>query len=101
MDTLLNADLQSAIYLFGYNLLIKTGISNQMAHAINSLLLLGLLFMLLYVVDLFIRKLLRSLVVKIVRKIKTIPYAPNSANYCKTNITFNFHGLPKVDQLHS
>ena len=71
MDTLLNADLQSAIYLFGYNLLIKTGISNQMAHAINSLLLLGLLFILLYVVDLFIRKLLRSIVIKIVRKSKT------------------------------
>lgn len=71
MDTLLDVDLQSAIYSFGYHLLMKAGLSSQIAHSLNSIILLGLLFVLLYMVDLFIRKLLRIAVIKIVRRSKT------------------------------
>src|SRR5690606_6800137 len=70
MDTLLDVDLQSDIYSFVYHLLMKAGLSSQIAHSLNSIILLGLLFVLLYMVDLFIRKLLRITVIKIVRRSK-------------------------------
>lgn len=68
---ILDHQLQSSIYTIGYDMFLKMGISSELAHYLNAVLLLSLLFALLYLVDISLRKLLRVLVIKIVRQSKT------------------------------
>src|SRR5690606_18340009 len=68
---ILDHQLQSSIYTVGYDMFLKMGISSELAHYLNAVLLLSLLFALLYLVDISLRKLWRVLVIKIVRQSKT------------------------------
>ena len=67
----LNTPPQSTIYSFGHQWLVKTGLSAENAHFLNAILLLLLFGLLLCVVDIFLRKIVRAIVIKAVRKSKT------------------------------
>lgn len=68
---MLKSRLQSEVYSWLFEKLLSTGLSEKFAHAINSVLLLILLAILLYVADIFLRKFFLLFVLKAVRKTRT------------------------------
>jgi len=71
MDDILDIQTQSNIYAWFFEKLLKFGISDKLAHSINSIVLLILLALLLYVVDYLFRWIVRKVVRKAVKKTKT------------------------------
>lgn len=67
----LNNNLQSTIYSFGYNLLKETGLNNQASHYINTILLLLVFCVVLYFIDFVLRRILMLLLIKTIRRSKT------------------------------
>lgn len=67
----LNDQIQSAIYSFGYNLLKNAGFNSVASHYINSILLLVVFVALLYFIDFLLRKMLMLLLIKTIRRSKT------------------------------
>src|SRR5690606_40991771 len=63
--------LQSAIYSFGYNLLIQFGLNSQAAHYINTIALLIVFFVLLYFIAFVLRRILMLVLIKTIRRSKT------------------------------
>lgn len=68
---MLKSRLRSEVYSWLFEKLISTGLSEKVAHAINSVLLLILLAILLYVADIFLRKFFLLFALKAVRKTRT------------------------------
>lgn len=66
-----NMQKQSAVYNWLIKKLLNLGISEQIAHSINSVLLMIVLGIILYIIDLLFRKVLLLLVIKTVKKTKT------------------------------
>src|SRR5690606_26901704 len=67
----LHEQLQSAIYSFGYNLLIQFGLNSQAAHYINTIALLLVFFVLLYFTAFVLRRILMLVLIKTIRRSKT------------------------------
>ncbi len=67
----LHEQLQSAIYSFGYNLLIQFGLNSQAAHYINTIALLIVFFVLLYFIAFVLRRILMLVLIKTIRRSKT------------------------------
>lgn len=67
----LNDHIQSAIYSFGYNILKNAGLGSEVAHYLNSVLLLVVFIAVLYFTDFVLRKILLLLLIKSIRKSKT------------------------------
>ena len=63
--------IQSQIYTYGLNILESIGLSSQIAHVLNSVILLLLLSGILYIVDYVLRKILMLVLIKTIRKSKT------------------------------
>lgn len=71
MVDIINDEFQSEIYAYGLKLLSSIGLNSEMAHVMNSLLLLIFLAITLYVLDFILRKILMLLLIKTIRKSKT------------------------------
>lgn len=71
MVDIINDEFQSEIYAYGLKLLSSIGFNSEMAHVMNSLLLLIFLAITLYVLDFILRKILMLLLIKTIRKSKT------------------------------
>ncbi len=67
----LNEQLQSTIYSFGYNLLKESGLNSQASHYINTILLLLVFFVLLYFIAFVLRRILMLVLIKTIRRSKT------------------------------
>jgi miniconductance mechanosensitive channel len=67
----LNEQLQSTIYSFGYNLLRQSGLSSQASHYINTISLLIVFFVLLYFIAFVLRRILMLILIKTIRRSKT------------------------------
>lgn len=69
--TILNDQLQSTIYSFGYNLLTETGLNSITSHSINTLVLLIVFFVFLYFIAFVLRRILILILIKTIRRSKT------------------------------
>lgn len=67
----LNEQLQSTIYSFGYNLLKEAGLNSQASHYINTILLIMVFFIALYIIDYILRRILMLVLIKTIRRSKT------------------------------
>lgn len=70
MDTK-NIQMQSEVYKWVFEKLLNLGLSEEMAHAVNSILLIIFLAIILYVVDYVSHWILRTIIIRAVRKTKT------------------------------
>lgn len=70
MDIIDN-NLQSQIYAYGLQFIETLGFSTNMAHVLNSLILLLLLALILYAIDFLLRKILMLVLIKTIRRSKT------------------------------
>lgn len=68
---LINDEFQSQIYAFGIEILESIGLSENLAHILNSLILLIFLALLLFGIDFLLRKILMLLLIKNIRRSKT------------------------------
>lgn len=66
-----NIQVQSEIYTWLFEKLLNSGLSEKAAHSVNSVLLIIFLAIVLYVVDYLSRWILRSIIIRAVRKTKT------------------------------
>ncbi|MDD3772919.1 MAG: mechanosensitive ion channel [Weeksellaceae bacterium] len=66
-----NIQVQSEVYTWLFEKLLNSGLSEKMAHSVNSVLVIIFLAIVLYVVDYVSRWILRSIIVRAVRKTKT------------------------------
>ncbi len=66
-----NIEMQSEVYSWLFEKLLNVGLSEKMAHSINSILLLIAVGILLYAVDFLFRKILLLSLIKTIRKTKT------------------------------
>lgn len=62
---------QSEIYAYGINVLTHFGITTEVAHILNSVILLLIFTIILYIVDFLLRRILMLLLIKSIRKTKT------------------------------
>jgi len=63
--------IQSQIYSYGIKIFESLGLDTDFAHVLNSIILLFLLAIILYIVDFLLRKILMLLLIKTIRKSKT------------------------------
>ncbi|MBA5793610.1 mechanosensitive ion channel [Flavobacterium sp. xlx-214] len=68
---LIDDQLQSQIYAYGLTFFKSLGIKTQVAHVLNSVILLLLLTVVLYAIDYILRRILMLLMIKTIRKSKT------------------------------
>ena len=68
---LIDDQLQSQIYAYGLTFFQSLGIKTQVAHVLNSVILLLLLTAILYAIDYILRRILMLLMIKTIRKSKT------------------------------
>jgi len=68
---MLKTEIQSEVYGWLFEKLLSTGLSEKVVHSINSVLLLIVLGVLLYVVDILLRKIFLLFILKAVRRSKT------------------------------
>src|SRR5690554_88846 len=68
---MLKTEIQSEVYGWLFEKLLNTGLSEKVVHSINSVLLLIVLGILLYVVDILLRKIFLLFILKAVRRSKT------------------------------
>lgn len=68
---IIDDNIQSQIYAYGLNLMKSLGLSTEIAHILNSLILLALLCLVLYGIDFLLRRILMLLLIKTIRKSKT------------------------------
>lgn len=68
---LIDNQFQSEIYAFGIQFLQSLGLNLKFAHILNSLILLFLLTIVLFVIDFLLRKTLKLLLIKAIRRSKT------------------------------
>lgn len=68
---LIDDQLQSQIYAYGLTFFKSLGIKTQVAHVLNSVILLLLLTAVLYAIDYILRRILMLLMIKTIRKSKT------------------------------
>lgn len=66
-----DTELQSDIYNFLFEKILQLGISEKIAHGINSIVLLLLVAILLYFMDYFFRKIFQVIVIRFTRRSKT------------------------------
>src|SRR5690606_7708255 len=66
-----DTELQSNVYNFLFEKILLLGVSEKLAHGINSIVLLLALGLVLYVVDYFLRKIFQVIVIRFTRKSKT------------------------------
>lgn len=68
---IINDQFQSQIYAYGLNFFQSLGLKTQVAHILNSVILLLLLTAILYIVDYILRRILMLLMIKTIRRSKT------------------------------
>jgi miniconductance mechanosensitive channel len=66
-----DTELQSNVYNFLFEKILQLGVSEKLAHGINSVVLLLVVALLLYFVDYFLRKIFQVIVIRFTRKSKT------------------------------
>src|SRR5690606_24113107 len=64
-------DKKSLVYDWLFGKLLDLGVSEQVAHTVNSIILIAVLGVVLYFVDLFFRKVLLMVITKTVKKTRT------------------------------
>lgn len=66
-----DTELQSNVYNFLFEKILQLGVSEKLAHGINSVVLLLVVALLLYFVDYFLRRIFQVIVIRFTRKSKT------------------------------